>query len=621
MDTSSSAPVSRAVVPPQGRCINPRHRQPCWTCKLPPSKEKEKLYELVGDDTHPKGADKLKQHILESPEWDSEGARMHLAKKFETLCGMERLNAGLCAKDLDNLLEDDLLNLCRGWRFRSDIWQLVSEEPESSKGKGKLPESALDKAACPFKEGTVSGFHLRCIDPDHSSPCKICKPAPEEKEEYKFMLVGDQGRKNGEKKLRKFIQMTREWNSHEVRKETSAKFKNRPDLQVFCKVVKNKEAANLRKPHLIRLCREWNFKSNIWQLKKLKLPRKQVAATRPTTEDPAKAKKAVATFVAKAPPKLVVPKSAEPLVKLLSRFNEVHTKTGTELVNRGTDLLSSRTGERRRKAKVSSLNLALSDIQTVLKDMEATLHSTHNMFLRFTSSNETHMRSVGAEDMNVFSLISSAQAVALNKMKLDATKAELMRVRSQATQSQGNSIAWFEIAKIWPMATCLLESERTIQQMLDTVPDLFPHHLRCLLCSVLLTGLHLIASGQSLAGLLKFCSYGVYLDGLAGIVSLCSSYEDQVLSAFHHAVGVILTIMTSSSTISPALQGTIQTLLASGTWVAGSEMSSAAAALIPQQPQEEQVPVAQMCPQEIEASKKKGEGERGGSPLLLSTQQ
>merc|ERR1712176_989544 len=122
-------------------------------------------------------------------------------------------------------------------------------------------------------------------------------------------------------------------------------------------------------------------------------------------------------------------------------------------------------------------------------------------------------------------------------MKLDATKAELMRVRSQATQSQGNSIAWFEIAKIWPMATCLLESERTIQQMLDTVPDLFPHHLRCLLCSVLLTGLHLIASGQSLAGLLKFCSYGVYLDGLAGIVSLCSSYEDQVLSAFHHAVG------------------------------------------------------------------------------------
>ena len=85
-------------------------------------------------------------------------------------------------------------------------------------------------------------------------------------------------KKNGEKKLRKFIQMTAEWNSPDLRKKLAQKFQHRTDLGTFGKVVANKEAANLRKPHLIRLCREWGFKSNIWQVKKAKQGKRPAGA-------------------------------------------------------------------------------------------------------------------------------------------------------------------------------------------------------------------------------------------------------------------------------------------------------------------------------------------------------
>ena len=55
-----SNPQSRAVVPPKGRCINKKHKQPCWACKLPSSKEKDVLCHLVDEPhTGAKGLDLL----------------------------------------------------------------------------------------------------------------------------------------------------------------------------------------------------------------------------------------------------------------------------------------------------------------------------------------------------------------------------------------------------------------------------------------------------------------------------------------------------------------------------------------------------------------------------------
>ena len=75
---------SRAVVPPRGYCINPQHRTPCWVCKLPSSREKDRMCTLVDHretDEEPgsslslaaqrPGIDKLRRHIEGSSKWNS----------------------------------------------------------------------------------------------------------------------------------------------------------------------------------------------------------------------------------------------------------------------------------------------------------------------------------------------------------------------------------------------------------------------------------------------------------------------------------------------------------------------------------------------------------------------
>ena len=105
----------------------------------------------------------------------------------------------------------------------------------------------------------------KCIERSHPKPCRICVSAPLEEEADKYKIVGRGG--DGFNKLRVQIGKTKEWQDDEERKKLADSFKDRQDLKTFREAVARKQYMNLKKPDLFRLCREWGFKSNLWQLK------------------------------------------------------------------------------------------------------------------------------------------------------------------------------------------------------------------------------------------------------------------------------------------------------------------------------------------------------------------
>ena len=111
---------------------------------------------------------------------------------------------------------------------------------------------------------------LRCIDPSHSEPCSCCTAPPEQGEDSMWSLRGDPGKRNGDKKLRTLIQMTREWNSPLERSHLVHYLQNHPELRGLNKVietVRRKETPRLSKMCMLVLARAWGFKSDIWTRK------------------------------------------------------------------------------------------------------------------------------------------------------------------------------------------------------------------------------------------------------------------------------------------------------------------------------------------------------------------
>eukprot|EP00958_Prasinococcus_capsulatus_P013472 scaffold1388_cov390-Prasinococcus_capsulatus_cf.AAC.22 len=97
--------------------------------------------------------------------------------------------------------------------------------------------------------------------------CKCQKPPAVEKEKD-YQLIGDPGLKNGEKKLRSQIIMSREWASDATRLALVQKYGEVNGMESFVTAVRNKDVPGLRKPHLLQLAREWHFMSDIWQPKR-----------------------------------------------------------------------------------------------------------------------------------------------------------------------------------------------------------------------------------------------------------------------------------------------------------------------------------------------------------------
>jgi len=111
---------------------------------------------------------------------------------------------------------------------------------------------------------------LRCIDPSHDEPCQVCCAPPSHGEDSFWSLRGDPGKRNGDKKLRTLIQMTREWNSPLERAHLVHYLQNSPEFSHMGKVieiVRRKETPRLSKMCMMVLARAWGFKSDIWTRK------------------------------------------------------------------------------------------------------------------------------------------------------------------------------------------------------------------------------------------------------------------------------------------------------------------------------------------------------------------
>jgi hypothetical protein len=111
---------------------------------------------------------------------------------------------------------------------------------------------------------------LRCIDPSHEEPCTKCNAPPANGEDSFWSLRGDPGKRNGDKKLRTLIQMTREWNSPLERAHLVHYLQNSPEFSHMGKVieiVRRKETPRLSKMCMMVLARAWGFRSDIWTRK------------------------------------------------------------------------------------------------------------------------------------------------------------------------------------------------------------------------------------------------------------------------------------------------------------------------------------------------------------------
>ena len=116
----------------------------------------------------------------------------------------------------------------------------------------------------------VGGRPLKCIDPTHPPNCPHCLPAPVEGEDDLWTLRGDPGKRNGDKKLRSLVQMTKEWNSPIERGFLARHLEANPrtaHLTEIIDVIKRKETPRLSKKCMLILARGWGFKSEIWQQK------------------------------------------------------------------------------------------------------------------------------------------------------------------------------------------------------------------------------------------------------------------------------------------------------------------------------------------------------------------
>ena len=115
----------------------------------------------------------------------------------------------------------------------------------------------------------------RCIDPSHGEPCSQCIEPPPPGLDAHWCLKGDPGKRNGDKKLRTLIQMSKEWNSPLERAHLVHYLQNNPETRHMSKVIeiiRRKETPRLSKVCMMVLARAWGFKSCIWTPKSLGPP-------------------------------------------------------------------------------------------------------------------------------------------------------------------------------------------------------------------------------------------------------------------------------------------------------------------------------------------------------------
>ncbi len=209
---------------------------------------------------------------------------------------------------LDGMLDDDGAVDSRG--ASSDAWKLpgVDELALEALGGECIGDDTFPQA--PALGGVTAG--LRCIDESHALTCTrygcarwlctakrahttytqtcSCSPAPDAPDSVE--LLGDRGRKNGEKRLRcearqrvararcvyadgahhvlclerSLITRTPEWNLLSERRKL-VPVAHAAGMPALAQALENKKTSALRKAHLLLMARHWGYRSDIWSVR------------------------------------------------------------------------------------------------------------------------------------------------------------------------------------------------------------------------------------------------------------------------------------------------------------------------------------------------------------------
>lgn len=141
---------------------------------------------------------------------------------------------------------------------------------------GTFYSDEQDPLATGAGQGWSESAEWQCMDPTHLPSCSTCTPPPEEWEQASYELVGDPGKKNGEKILRHLAQRRPEWKDPDHRSALAKQIKD--DDPRLAAILETKNAPALRKHHLFSLSRYWGLKSNLWRPKRI---RRQTATVVP----------------------------------------------------------------------------------------------------------------------------------------------------------------------------------------------------------------------------------------------------------------------------------------------------------------------------------------------------
>ena len=185
------------------------------------------------------------------------------------------------------LLCDDVL-----FGFEDDVLWRALEAPLSSSD---------DSAALSLEDWSPPARALRCIAPEHPADCARCTAAPHPRDAARYELVGDPGRKNGEKKLRSALTRTREWASSDERDAAADAL--RPVLPRLAEALHARASYMLSKQLLLCLLSYWGYRSDAWR-RRGNRTRPQPAAPTPVLRASPRPSYELADFGAAAPPSL-----------------------------------------------------------------------------------------------------------------------------------------------------------------------------------------------------------------------------------------------------------------------------------------------------------------------------
>ena len=114
----------------------------------------------------------------------------------------------------------------------------------------------------------------RCIDASHAAGCTACAPPPEQEAVPCYVLVGEAGKGDGEKRLRKHLVATAEWNCERARHALATRAAA-AGLLAAVAGLQRKQATRLNKADLAFVLSAWGYASQAFVHKRAAAERKR----------------------------------------------------------------------------------------------------------------------------------------------------------------------------------------------------------------------------------------------------------------------------------------------------------------------------------------------------------